>query len=322
MFGCDGMSYITSSIVSSRMARRPRAPDLRRSASRAIATSAPSVNLRCTPSISNSFWYCRVSAFFGSFRMRTRSCSSSSSSVAMTGRRPMNSGIRPNLSRSSVCTSCSRSRRRCARARGADLGAEADPLHADAPADDVLEADERAAADEQDVRGVDLQELLLRMLAAALGRHAGGRALDDLEQRLLHALAGHVAGDRRVVALARDLVDLVDVDDAALRLLDVVVGVLQQAEDDVLDVLADVAGLGEAGRVGDGERHLEEARQRLRQQRLARAGRPDQQDVRLLQLDVAGDQLRVDALVVVVDRDREHASWRAPGRSRTGRGPS
>ena len=76
--------------------------------------------------------------------------------------------------------------------------------------------------------GVDLQELLLRVLAATLGRHAGGRPLDDLEQRLLHALAGDVAGDRRVVALARDLVDLVDVDDAALRLLDVVVGVLQQ----------------------------------------------------------------------------------------------
>ena len=51
---------------------------------------------------------------------------------------------------------------------------------------------------------------------------------------------------RRVVALARDLVDLVDVDDAALRPLDVVVGVLQQVDDDVLDVLADVAGLGEA----------------------------------------------------------------------------
>ena len=63
---------------------------------------------------------------------------------------------------------------------------------------------------------------------------------------------------RGVVALARDLVDLVDVDDAALRLLDVVVGVLQQVDDDVLDVLADVAGLGQVGGVGDGERHVED----------------------------------------------------------------
>ena len=106
-------------------------------------------------------------------------------------------------------------------------------------------------------------------LRPPFGRHAGHRALDDLEQRLLHALAGDVAGDRRVLALARDLVDLVDVDDAALGALDVVVRRLEQVEDDVLDVLADVAGLGQRGGVGDRERHVEDLGQRLRQQRLA-----------------------------------------------------
>src|SRR5213592_2570612 len=185
------------------------------------------------------------------------------------------------------------------------IGAEAHSLDPDAPADDVVEPDEGPPADEKDVGGVDLQELLLGVLAAALGRDAGGGALDDLEQRLLHALARHVAGDRGVVALACDLVDLVDVDDAPLALLDVVVGVLEEREDDVLDVLADVAGLGQAGGVGDRERHLQEAGERLREERLAAARRPDEQDVRLLQLDVARDQLRVDALVVVVDRDRQ-----------------
>ena len=84
------------------------------------------------------------------------------------------------------------------------------------------------------------------MLAPALGRHVGDRALEDLEQRLLHALARDVAGDGRVLGLARDLVDLVDVDDAALGALHVVVRGLEQAQDDVLHVLADVAGLGEA----------------------------------------------------------------------------
>src|SRR4029077_955443 len=42
-----------------------------------------------------------------------------------------------------------------------------------------------------------------------------------------------VAGDRRVVGFAGDLVDLVDVDDATLRALDVVIGRLQQLQDDV-----------------------------------------------------------------------------------------
>ena len=135
--------------------------------------------------------------------------------------------------------------------------------------------DEGAAADEEDVGRVDLQEILLRVLAAALGRHVRDRALDDLEERLLHALARDVARDAGVVALAADLVDLVDVDDAALRALDVVVGVLQELDDDVLDVLADVAGLGERRRVGDRERDVEDLRERLREERLAacRSGR-------------------------------------------------
>ena len=50
-------------------------------------------------------------------------------------------------------------------------------LLADAALDDLVEADERAAADEQDVGRVDLQELLLRVLAAALGRHVARSCL-------------------------------------------------------------------------------------------------------------------------------------------------
>ena len=138
------------------------------------------------------------------------------------------------------------------------------------------------------------------------GGHRGGRPLEDLQQRLLDALARHVARDRRVVGLARDLVDLVDVDDPGLGLLDVVVGRLDELEQDVLDVLADVAGLGQRRRVGDRERDVEDPRERLREQRLAAAGRPEQQDVRLLQLDVRVFGLHhLHALVVVVDRYRQ-----------------
>ena len=87
--------------------------------------------------------------------------------------------------------------------------------------------------------------------------------------------------------------------------LDVVVGGLQQAQDDVLDVLADVAGLGQRGGIGDGERHLEHLGEGLGEQGLARAGGADQEDVGLLQLDVAGVAAGLDALVVVVDGDGE-----------------
>ena len=188
----------------------------------------------------------------------------------------------------------------------AHVCAEPDRVLAHAVLDDLVETREGAAADEQDVRRVDGEELLVRMLAAALGRHRGDRSLEDLEQRLLDSFARDVARDRRVVRLPRDLVDLVDVDDPGLGLLDVEVGGLDQLQQDVLDVLAHVARLRERGGVGDRERHVEDAGERLRKQRLTAAGRAR-----------AGGccdfwsstsvvfEAHANALVVVVDRDRE-----------------
>ena len=67
------------------------------------------------------------------------------------------------------------------------------------------------------------------VLAPALGRHIGDGTLQDLQQRLLHALAGHIAGDGRILALASDLVDLIHVDDAPLGQLHVEIRRLQKA---------------------------------------------------------------------------------------------
>src|SRR5690349_3128524 len=146
------------------------------------------------------------------------------------------------------------------------------------------------------------------MLAPALRRNVGDRALEDLQQRLLDAFTRDVARDRRVLVLAADLVDLVDVDDPLLALLDVAAGGLQQLEDDVLDVLPDVARFGQRRGVDDGEGDGEELGERLREKSLAGAGRADQQDVRLRQLDLVAAArllLDLDPLVVVVDGNRE-----------------
>src|SRR5712664_1489170 len=186
-----------------------------------------------------------------------------------------------------------------------DLGPEADAGPAHAALHDLVDAHKGAPADEQHVGGVHLDELLVGVLAPALGRHVGHRALEDLEQGLLHALAGDVAGDRRVLRLPRDLVDLVDVDDAPLGALHVIVRRLQQTQNNILDVLAHVAGLGQCRRVGDGEGHVEHLGEGLGEEGLAGAGGPDEEDVGLLQLHLPRFGAGLDALVVVVDRDRE-----------------
>src|SRR3954469_5661179 len=50
----------------------------------------------------------------------------------------------------------------------ADVGAEPEGVLADTPRDDLVDPGERAAADEEDVGGVDREELLMRVLAPAL----------------------------------------------------------------------------------------------------------------------------------------------------------
>ena len=122
------------------------------------------------------------------------------------------------------------------------------------------------------------------MLAAAGGRNAGHRALKNLKQRLLNSLARDIAGNREVLGLAGNLVDLVHVDDAHLRALNVAIGSVDELEQDVLNVLANVASLGERSGIGNGKWNLKDACERLGQQRLTGTGGAEQQNIGLGEL--------------------------------------
>ncbi len=152
--------------------------------------------------------------------------------------------------------------------------------------DDLFQAVEGAAADKEDVCGVDMDEFLLGMLASALRGNGCDSTFQNFKKRLLHALAGYVAGDRHILALAGYFVYFVKIDDAALRCFEVVIGCLDELEQNILDILANIAGFRQRGRVRDGERHVQDARQGLGQQGLAAAGRSDQEDIALGQLNL------------------------------------
>jgi len=149
------------------------------------------------------------------------------------------------------------------------------------------------------------------MLSAALRRNVRRRALKYLQQSLLNSLAGNVPRDRGILGLAGDLVYLVNVDDAALcvadRCLNALAGIsrLQELQEDVFDILPNVSCLSERSCVGNGERNVQNLGQSLSEKRLAAAGRADQHDVALLQLNFVAR--RVDALEVVIDGHAEGA---------------
>ena len=109
MSSSDGTSYITSVITSSIMARSPLAPVFLSNESFATALIASSSKLSLTPSSSRSFLYCFVIAFLGSTSILSRASSSRRSSATFIGRRPISSGIIPNLTKSSGRTCLKRS---------------------------------------------------------------------------------------------------------------------------------------------------------------------------------------------------------------------
>jgi hypothetical protein len=109
------------------------------------------------------------------------------------------------------------------------------------------------------------------VLSPALWWNIRDRTFQNLQQSLLDALAGDIARDTGRFRFPGDLIDLIDIDDAALGALDNVGEVcpvirgLYQLEEDVLNIFADIAGFREAGGIGNGKRDIEYLRQRLRQ---------------------------------------------------------
>ena len=126
------------------------------------ARMALSVNSRVTSSSSNSFWYCLYEGVARDREDLHQRVDVEFLTVATIGSRPMNSGIRPNLVRSSGRTWASRS----SESRSSAPLTSAVKPRVFLPTrllDDVLQTGESTADDEQDVRRVDL------------GRTPGGR---------------------------------------------------------------------------------------------------------------------------------------------------
>jgi len=84
-----------------------------------------------------------------------------------------------------------------------------------------------------------------------------------------------------------------------LGFFDVVIALLQELLDDVFHILADITGFGQCGRIGHGEGDIQRARQGFGQERLARTGRADQEDIGFGQFHIIGLLLAAfDALVL------------------------
>ncbi len=111
----------------------------------------------------------------------------------------------------------------------------------------------------------------------------------------------------RIFGFAGDLVDLVDVDDAHLPSIDVVIGGGDELEQDVLDVLAHVSGLGDAVASAMAKGTSSMRASVWAKSVLPQPVGPSSKMLLLAKLDLVifGTQAQGNALVVIVDGDGE-----------------
>ena len=136
----------------------------------------------------------------------------------------------------------------------------------------LVEVGEGTGADEEDVAGVDLHEIMLVPVLRDVEGHEDLAPFEQFQQGLLHAFAADVAAAGAGAGAARaagDLVDLVDEDDPALGGVDRVPALEKQLRDHHLHVLAVVASFRIFSGVHDGERHLEQLRELARDVRFS-----------------------------------------------------
>ena len=123
---------------------------------------------------------------------------------------------------------------------GANIRTEAHVLFARAFLNNVFNSRKCAAADEQDICCVYLNELLMRVLPAALRGDGGNGAFKNFQQSLLNTLARYIACNGRVFALAGNFIDFIDVYNAFLCALNIIVAGLQKLEQNVFNILAEI----------------------------------------------------------------------------------
>ncbi len=186
-----------------------------------------------------------------------------------------------------------------------DIGIETNRFLTDTTFNNLLKTVKCTAADEQNVRSINMIHLLLRMFSSALRRNAGIGTLKNLQKSLLYPFAGYITGNGSVLRFTGNFVDLVDIDNSVLCTLNIIIGSLNDFQKNIFHVFTDIAGFRKRCCICNCKRDVENLRQSLCQIRLAGTGRSDHQNVALLQFNIQ-ILLRKHALIVIVDSNGKH----------------
>ena len=171
--------------------------------------------------------------------------------------------------------------------------------------DNFIQPFKSAAADKQNIGGINLDKLLLRVFSAALRRYVSHRSLYNFQKSLLYSFSGYVSGNGGIFRFSGNFVNFVNINNAILSTFYIVICCLNDFQQNIFHILAHITGFGQSGCVGNGKRHIQQSCQRLSQKRLTRTGRTQHKNVALLQFHIRASACQ-HTFVVVVNCNRKH----------------
>ena len=148
---------------------------------------------------------------------------------------------------------------------------------------------------------------LVRMLAASLWRNIYHCAFQQLEQALLYSLTAHIAGDRRIVALAGNLVYLVNKHDTFFCSSHIIVSHLEQTAQNAFHIFAHITSLGKYRSINNSERHIQQFGDCTGKKRLSRSGAAHHDDVALFDFHTSVVYFLLQTLIVIIHRHGKRA---------------
>ena len=191
---------------------------------------------------------------------------------------------------------------------GRDFGAEPDSRFAllNALFDNFFNADERAAANEENIFSINFDSGGFRVLTLPALGEFDNATFQHFQQPLLNAFVSRVGSYRIIRAgFASDFIELVKVNNAVFSLFNIHAGGVVEIANGDFDICADETGFSEARGVSHGEGNIEKFGEVAKQSGFAATGRTNDDDVRLVDFvrDAVIIKVVLHALVMVIGGD-------------------
>ena len=143
------------------------------------------------------------------------------------------------------------------------------------PLNNVVQRSKCSSANEQDIFRVNLHCFLVRVFTSSLWWNVRDSALNNFQQCLLNTFPGNIPCNRDVFTFSGNFVNFINIDNALLRALYVIIRRLQEFQHNVFYVFTNISCLCQRCRISYRKRHIKYSGKSLCQQSLTCSCRTD-----------------------------------------------